>query len=137
MAAPNRSAATATAASRTATPSSFVRVRSAARSSSSRTRPTSSLPGLGLSGSWNRPASPRVAVYPHKGPSQWLKRLEGERIHRSEAIELRVIDRALIAVMAARLDRRLTFALAVSEGELFVSTSAGTASGRLMREVLA
>lgn len=82
-------------------------------------------------------ASPRVAVYPHKDPSQWLKRLEGERIHRADAIEVRVIDRALIAAMVASLDRRLAFSLAVSEGELFVSTSAGTVSGHLTQEVLA
>ena len=55
-------------------------------------------------------ASPRVAVYPHKDAGQWLKRLEGERIHRAADIQVRAIDVGLIAAMAARLDRRMAFA---------------------------
>ena len=82
-------------------------------------------------------ASPRVVVYPHKDPGQWLKRLEGERIHRADAIEVRSIDVALIAAMAQRLDRRLAFSLAVSEGELFVSTADETLSGRITSRTLA
>jgi uncharacterized protein YaeQ len=74
-------------------------------------------------------ASPRVAVYPHKDAGQWLRRLEGERIHRASDIQIRAIDVALIGAMAARLDRRLTFALAVSDGELFVSLGADTFTG--------
>jgi uncharacterized protein YaeQ len=81
-------------------------------------------------------ACPRVVVYPHKDPGQWLKRLEGERIHRAEAIDVRAIDRALIADMSARLDRRLAFSLAVSEGELFVSTASETLSGRVTSHAL-
>jgi uncharacterized protein YaeQ len=76
-------------------------------------------------------ASPRVAVYPHKDAGQWLKRLGGERIHRATEIAVRAIDVELIGALAARLDRRLAFALAVSDGELFVSTSTGTLTGRV------
>lgn len=82
-------------------------------------------------------ASPRVAVYPHKDPGPWLKRLHGERIHRAAAIDVRVIDRALVAGMAATLDRRLDFSLAVSDGELFVSTMGETLSGRIAAQPLA
>jgi len=74
-------------------------------------------------------ASPRVAVYPHKDAGQWLKRLEGERIHRAADIQVRAIDVGLIGALAARLDRRLAFALAVSDGELFVSFGADTFTG--------
>ena len=74
-------------------------------------------------------ASPRVAVYPHKDPGQWLKRLEGERVHRAADIAIRAIDLGLIAALVARLDRRVTFALAVSDGELFVSLGADTCTG--------
>ena len=74
-------------------------------------------------------ASPRVAVYPHKDPGQWLKRLEGERVHRAADIAIRAIDLGLIAALVARLDRRVTFALAVSDGELFVSLEADTFTG--------
>lgn len=76
-------------------------------------------------------ASPRVAVYPHKDAGQWLKRLEGERIHRAADIAVRAIDLTLIAALAARLDRRLAFSLAVSDGELFVSTTHDTLTGRV------
>jgi uncharacterized protein YaeQ len=74
-------------------------------------------------------ASPRVAVYPHKDPGQWLKRLEGERVHRAADVVIRAIDVDLIAALAARLDRRVAFALAVSDGELFVSGAADTCTG--------
>ena len=74
-------------------------------------------------------ASPRVVVYPHKDPGQWLKRLDGERVHRAADIVIRAIDVELIAALAARLDRRVAFALAVSDGELFVSLAADTCTG--------
>jgi len=74
-------------------------------------------------------AAPRVAVYPHKDPGQWLKRLDGERIHRSADIAVRAIDLAVIGALAAHLDRRWAFALAVSEGELFVSLGPHTFTG--------
>jgi uncharacterized protein YaeQ len=76
-------------------------------------------------------ASPRVAVYPHKDAGQWLKRLTGERIHRAADIAVSAIDVSLIAALAARLDRRLAFSLAVSGGELFVSTTRDTLTGRV------
>ena len=72
---------------------------------------------------------PRVAVYVHKEPAQWLRTLSGERIHRLEAIELYAIDRTLIAALAARLERRLAFALSINDRELFLSLEDATLSG--------
>ena len=77
-------------------------------------------------------AAPRVVVYPHKDPAQWLRRLEGARIHRAGDLAVRAIDLALIAALVARLDRRLAFGLAVSEGELFVSIGDETLTGRVV-----
>jgi uncharacterized protein YaeQ len=74
-------------------------------------------------------ASPRVAVYPHRDAAQWLRRLEGERIHRAAEVVVRAIDLGLIGAMAAQLDRRLAFALAVSDNELFVSLGPHTFTG--------
>lgn len=82
-------------------------------------------------------ASPRVAVYPHKDPGQWLKRLEGQRIHRAAEIDVRAIDGGLISALAGRLDRRLAWSVAVSDGELFVSVATDTLTGRLARHGLA
>ena len=81
-------------------------------------------------------AAPRVAVYPHKDPAQWVKRLEGERIHRAADIEVRSIEPALIGALATRLHRRLAFGLAVSGGELFVSLAADTLTGTVTRHRL-
>ena len=73
--------------------------------------------------------SPRVVVYLHKDAAQWLAGLSGARIHRADALELRSIDRALIAALVARLDRRMSFALSVSGGELFLSLADATLTG--------
>ena len=64
--------------------------------------------------------APRVAVYTHKDPTQWLRNLAGERIHRAGALELYAVDRALIAALVARLDRRLAFSLSINDRELYV-----------------
>jgi uncharacterized protein YaeQ len=80
--------------------------------------------------------APRVAVYTHKDPAQFLGRLAGERIHHAEEIDIWSIDRALLAAVAARLDRRMTFALGVSDRELYVSIGADTITGRVTRHSL-
>jgi uncharacterized protein YaeQ len=77
--------------------------------------------------------APRVVVYMHKDPSQFLRNLSGERIHRAEALELYALDRALVAGLVARLERRMTFALSVNEGELYLSIGDGTLTGPVRR----
>ena len=78
-------------------------------------------------------ASPRVAVYTYKDIERLAQNLKGERIHRPEALELYAIDRKLIASLVARLDRRMEFALAVAERELFVSIGSDTLTGAVTR----
>lgn len=78
-------------------------------------------------------ASPRVVVYTHKDAGRLAQRLSGERIHRAELVELYAIEAALIAELAARLERRMAFALSVSERELFVSIGKETLTGRVVR----
>jgi len=82
-------------------------------------------------------ASPRVAVYTHKEGERWAQRLSGERIHRAEALEVYLIEPALINALTSRLDRRMAFALSVSERELFVSIGAETLTGRVSRRPIA
>jgi uncharacterized protein YaeQ len=82
-------------------------------------------------------ASPRVAVYTHKDPGQLLARLAGQRIHRIDMVELWSIDRRFLAELARRLDRRMAFALSVSERELFVSIGTDTLTGKVVRHLLA
>jgi uncharacterized protein YaeQ len=81
-------------------------------------------------------AAPRVAVYTHKAPALLLRQLEGERIHRAEAIELYAFDRELIAGLAARLQRRMDFDLSVTDAHLFISMDGATLSGEVKRLVL-
>jgi len=75
----------------------------------------------------------RVAVYTHKDPSQWLRLLAGERIHNSDTLELYAFDRALIAGIVSRLERRMAFALSVTDRELYVSLAGATVSGAAQR----
>jgi uncharacterized protein YaeQ len=77
--------------------------------------------------------APRVAVYMHKDPGQFLKSLAGERIHRVEALELYALDRALVAALAARLERRMAFALSINERELYLSIGTDTLTGVVRR----
>jgi uncharacterized protein YaeQ len=81
-------------------------------------------------------AAPRVAVYTHKAPAVLLRNLEGERIHRAERIELYAFDREVIAGLVARLERRMSFDLSVTDAHLFISMEGATLSGDLERLTL-
>ena len=78
-------------------------------------------------------ASPRVAVYTHKDPRLLLRGYEGQRIHRAELVELYVPDHELLDVLVQRLDRRVNFALTVTDGQLFLDIDGQTVTGALER----
>jgi uncharacterized protein YaeQ len=83
-------------------------------------------------------AAARVIVYTHRDPVQLLKQLAGETIHRGDDLELYAIDRALVAALVARLERRVVFSLSVTDRELYVSIGTDNLTGtvaRLAREV--
>jgi uncharacterized protein YaeQ len=71
----------------------------------------------------------RVVIYAHRDVGPWIARLAGERIHRAEAIEIMAMDRALIAALVARLERRMDLDLSVSERNLYISLGEETLSG--------
>ncbi len=81
-------------------------------------------------------ASPRVAVYVHRDPTQYLARLAGETIHRASTIDVWSFDRALIGWLVERLERRVACSLAVTDRELFVAIGAETMSGASVRHRL-
>ena len=81
-------------------------------------------------------ASPRVAVYVHREPSQFLARLAGERIHRAEAMEIYTVDMALINALVARLQRRMNFSLSLSDRELFIALGVENLTGAVTRRPL-
>src|SRR5690606_15307300 len=82
-------------------------------------------------------AAERVVVYPTREASTWLERVAGERIHRQEHIEVRVIEPQLIATLATRLDRRMEVDLSNSEQVLYLSVGDETTSGSVARLRLA
>lgn len=81
-------------------------------------------------------AAPRVAVYTHKDPAQIVRLLAGQRIHRAAALELYAVDRALLAALAERLDRRMAFDLSVTEGQLYITLGGETLVGSVERHAI-
>ena len=78
-------------------------------------------------------AAPRVAVYTHKDPVQWVEKLVAARIHRAEKLEVFAIDRAWLARFVAKLERRMKFSLARSEGEMYLTVGDSTSQTVLVR----
>ena len=76
-------------------------------------------------------AAPRVVVYVHKDPRQWLRQLAGAAIHRRDALQVRAFDRELIAALVARLERRMAITLTVAGGELFVALADAVLTGQV------
>jgi uncharacterized protein YaeQ len=66
----------------------------------------------------------------------FLARLAGERIHRAETLRIRAIDPALLAALVARLDRRMSFDLAVSDHTLYLSLGDDTLIGAVQQRRL-
>ncbi|MEO7192175.1 MAG: YaeQ family protein [Vicinamibacterales bacterium] len=78
-------------------------------------------------------ASPRVVVYTQKDPAQWLRLIAGARIHRKEALELYALDRATVEGLVDRLERRMAFALSITDRELYLSLADTTLTGVVSR----
>lgn len=78
-------------------------------------------------------AARRVVVYTHKDPRQFLNQLAGAKIHRAETLELYAFDRALVAALVDRLERRVAFSVSVTEGELYVSIGNENLTGAVVR----
>jgi uncharacterized protein YaeQ len=74
-------------------------------------------------------AAARVVVYSHKEVASLLARLAADAVHRASDIEIYALDRELLAVLAARLARRMCFDLAVSERSLYLTFDDQTLSG--------
>ena len=81
-------------------------------------------------------AAPRVAVYTHREPRHVLQALTGERIHRADALELYAFDREMMAELVAKLDRRNTWELSVTDRHLYVMVGGETIEGDVTRFAL-
>ena len=78
-------------------------------------------------------ACPRVVVYTHKDPAGLVRQLEGQRIHKREAIEIISLDRGLVSQLVAQLDRRMSFTLMRSENHVYITLGDETLEGALVR----
>lgn len=76
-------------------------------------------------------SAPRVAMYTHKDPTQWLRQTAGARIHRADAIHAVAFDRDLIVGLAARLDRRMALSVTVADQHMLVAVGSDTFEGAL------
>jgi uncharacterized protein YaeQ len=81
-------------------------------------------------------AAARVAVYTHKDPDQLLRQWAGARIHRADELEIYSVDRALVTSLAARLERRLSFAVSIADSHVLVAVGGDTIEGSLTRHTL-
>jgi len=78
-------------------------------------------------------AVPRVAVYTHRETDQLIRQWSGERIHRARELELYRVDRELLTGLVAALERRMSFALSVTDRHVYVSIGNKTIEGRVSR----
>lgn len=80
-------------------------------------------------------AAPRVAVYTHKDPAKLIAQWSGERIHRAAELELYSVDRTLLDQLVARLRRRMSFAVSVTNGHLYVTIGDEVIEGAVERQI--
>jgi uncharacterized protein YaeQ len=78
-------------------------------------------------------AAPRVAVYTHKDATQWAAKIADAKIHRIEKLEVFAFERAWLTSFVAKLERRMKFSLARSEGEIYLTTGDDTSQTVLER----
>jgi uncharacterized protein YaeQ len=79
-------------------------------------------------------AAARVVVYTHRDPVRLREQWVGERIHRVEALELRVVDRAFLNALIAKLDRRMKWTLSVTGGVIYVAMGDSVLEGQIDRD---
>jgi uncharacterized protein YaeQ len=82
-------------------------------------------------------AAQRVVVYAHKDSAALLAKLQGERIHRSEHIEIFALDRELVAALVTKLERRMQWDLSVAERHLYLTIGDATLTGAVKQIALA
>jgi uncharacterized protein YaeQ len=82
-------------------------------------------------------ASPRVTVYTHRDPARLVSQLAGEKIHRSADLELYGLSRELIDGLVARLDRRNSWEMSVTDRHVYVAVQGVTIEGDVVRFPLA
>ncbi len=78
-------------------------------------------------------ASPRVAIYTHRDPVRLVAQLAGEKIHRAADVELYGLSRDLIDGLVARLDRRNSWEMSITDRHVYVAVQGVTIEGDVVR----
>jgi uncharacterized protein YaeQ len=78
-------------------------------------------------------AAPRVAVYTHKEAAGWAQRVKDTKIHRAEHLAAYAFERDWLASLVSRLERRMKFSMARSEGEIYLTIGLDTLQTVLQR----
>lgn len=75
----------------------------------------------------------RAAVYTHRDPEKLLAAWEGKTIHRKESIVFRSFDPGFVDSAVAKLERRNSMTVSVTEGQLYLELN-GAVLDSLVRE---
>jgi uncharacterized protein YaeQ len=78
-------------------------------------------------------AAPRVAVYTHKDAALWAQRIRDAKIHRAEKLAAYAFEREWLMALVSKLERRMKFSLARSEGEIYLTLGLETSQTVLQR----
>lgn len=78
-------------------------------------------------------AAPRVAVYTHKDAAMWAERIRDAKIHRGEKLAAYAFEREWLMALVSKLERRMKFSLARSEGEIYLTLGLETSQTVLQR----
>ena len=73
----------------------------------------------------------RVAVYSHRDVVALIERLNAAALRRAEEIEIYAVDRDFLAALAARLDRRMSFDLSISERHAYITLGGEALNGQI------
>jgi len=75
----------------------------------------------------------RVRVYCHKDVGPYFRTLTGQRVHAPERLQIIEVDRALVAGLAAHVEKRTRWAVSVNEDEVYVDVDGASLHGELRR----
>lgn len=76
-------------------------------------------------------AAGRVAVYTWRDPAQLRRQAAGQRIHRAGEIAIHALDRRFLEALVPLIDRRTSFELTVTGGQLYLTAGGQSLTGTL------
>jgi uncharacterized protein YaeQ len=82
-------------------------------------------------------AAEHVAVCTFQDLDGFARGLGGARIHRAAEIELVGLPPSILAPLEAAMERRMEWDVAISDGQLYVTTAGQTLAGEITRSTLA